>query len=97
MIPYIIQSLLLILVLLILMKKSLKDYDANNINYICFQLGYFLIKVFVSGVIVFMFCLFYSTIKQGLIINGMIVFLLIHFIEAYVYNKLIFNERKINK
>ena len=79
------------------MKKSLKDYDANNINYIGFQLGYFFAKVFVSGVIVLMFCLFYSTIKQGLIINGMVIFLLFHFIEAYVYNKLIFNEKKINK
>ena len=56
MIPYIIQSLLLILILLLLMKKSLKDYDANNINYIGFQLGYFLAKVFVSGVIILMFC-----------------------------------------
>ena len=86
--PYIIQSLALILILLILIKKSLKVFNTNNINYTSFQLRYFLIKATLCGTVVLVFCLFYPMMKKGLIIYGMVVFLLSHFLEAFIYEKL---------
>ena len=87
--PYIIQSIVISALLLLIVKKSLKDYNTSNINYIKFQLLFFVIKVFLGASVVTLFCVLYPDETKGLILSGTLVFLVGHFIEAMIYNKLI--------
>ena len=59
------------------------------------QVKYFIGKLIISSVLVFLFCSYYEELKMVTIIVSLVIFIICHFIEGYIfYKKLINNVKK---
>ena len=58
------------------------------------QVKYFIGKLIVSSVLVFLFCTYYEELKMTIIITSLVIFIICHFVEGYIFQKKLINNVK---
>ena len=87
--------LVLIIFFLICTKLFLSSYIKNPVKYVHLQIRYFSVKVIISSSLVFLFCIYNEDLKKLAIIVSLVIFIICHFIEGFIIQKIIiYNVKK---
>lgn len=75
-------------------KLFFSSYTKNPVKYLHFQVSYFCLKTAISCCLVFIFCNYNEELKKLAIIASLVIFIICHFIEGFIFQKKIVTNVK---